>query len=350
MAGFAIVPWGDDRALYDLRRELPGSDLSPNEDHGALAMTEYQRAHFEADAYVARVQTGPCFICQLVADFDEVAYLRLQSLVYRVGRAVSSVLPTERLYVLSLGSKQGNAHVHWHVAPLPPGVPYEKQQFRALMQEEDGYFGSATRGGAALAARIAGARGEAVRRSPRRSCDLMAPSQGCHARGRGPLRSGTRRILHRARRLASSLGTVESSPAGECSFCDLEGFRRSQSAWKMLTPRTVSSRPRTSYRVAASSCPVEHRCSPFELSPEEWRATYDLLVAVKQVIAERWRPDGYTVGLKVGAAGGQEISHAHLHVIHASMTSRTLGGASAGLSNRPPTGAPTPTHRDAGLT
>lgn len=30
---------------------------------------------------------------------------------------------------------QGNAHVHWHVAPLPPGVPYERQQYHALMAE-----------------------------------------------------------------------------------------------------------------------------------------------------------------------------------------------------------------------
>jgi histidine triad (HIT) family protein/ATP adenylyltransferase len=35
----------------------------------------------------------------------------------------------------SLGSKQGNSHLHWHVAPLPPGVPYAQQQFHALMAE-----------------------------------------------------------------------------------------------------------------------------------------------------------------------------------------------------------------------
>jgi diadenosine tetraphosphate (Ap4A) HIT family hydrolase len=29
---------------------------------------------------------------------------------------------------LSLGSQQGNSHVHWHVVPLPPGVPFEDQQ------------------------------------------------------------------------------------------------------------------------------------------------------------------------------------------------------------------------------
>jgi histidine triad (HIT) family protein/ATP adenylyltransferase len=38
-------------------------------------------------------------------------------------------------YCLSLGSQQGNAHLHWHVTPLPPGVPYEQQQYYALMSE-----------------------------------------------------------------------------------------------------------------------------------------------------------------------------------------------------------------------
>ena len=41
-------------------------------------------------------------------------------------------MPTERLYVLSPGSQQGNRHVHWHLAPLPPGVPFEQQQLTAL--------------------------------------------------------------------------------------------------------------------------------------------------------------------------------------------------------------------------
>jgi diadenosine tetraphosphate (Ap4A) HIT family hydrolase len=39
------------------------------------------------------------------------------------------------MYMMTLGSKQGNSHVHWHVVPLPPGVPYEEQQFGALMLE-----------------------------------------------------------------------------------------------------------------------------------------------------------------------------------------------------------------------
>jgi diadenosine tetraphosphate (Ap4A) HIT family hydrolase len=49
-----------------------------------------------------------------------------------VGEAIRQELPTERLYIMSLGSQSGNRHVHWHVAPLPPGVPYQEQQFAAF--------------------------------------------------------------------------------------------------------------------------------------------------------------------------------------------------------------------------
>lgn len=136
------------------------------------------RRPLELAAYVVRSREGPCFACailderpdypahvawqddepfvflarwptlvghtlvapkrhveSLTEDLDEAAYLRLQSVVYLAARAVAATVPTERVYVLSLGSQQGNAHVHWHVAPLPPDVPYEEQQFHALMAE-----------------------------------------------------------------------------------------------------------------------------------------------------------------------------------------------------------------------
>lgn len=64
----------------------------------------------------------------VIGDLPVEEYLAVQRRVHSVGTAVSAVVPTERLYVLSLGSRQGNAHVHWHVVPLPPGVPYADQQ------------------------------------------------------------------------------------------------------------------------------------------------------------------------------------------------------------------------------
>jgi diadenosine tetraphosphate (Ap4A) HIT family hydrolase len=72
---------------------------------------------------------------QVTADFEIEEYLALQRLVYRVGEAIRQELPTERLYIMSLGSQSGNRHVHWHVAPLPPGVPYREQQFAAFSLE-----------------------------------------------------------------------------------------------------------------------------------------------------------------------------------------------------------------------
>ena len=141
-------------------------------------MSAHSRRPADIASYVARSQDGPCFICRIVAgdpeyrhhvvyedetaiaflnkyptlygyvlvaprahreqvtgNFSLEEYLDLQRLVYRVAEAVREVMPTERVYVLSLGSQQGNRHVHWHVAPLPPGVPYHQQQYEALRME-----------------------------------------------------------------------------------------------------------------------------------------------------------------------------------------------------------------------
>jgi diadenosine tetraphosphate (Ap4A) HIT family hydrolase len=145
-------------------------------------MPEYPRIPFDLDAYAKKVVSAPCFICRVargeddehevivrddryvaffnkfptlighalvapvehregvVQDYTEVEYLDLQRFIYRLGRAMVEVLPTERLYVLSIGSQQGNRHLHWHVASMPPGVPYLEQQFEALQIETNGYL------------------------------------------------------------------------------------------------------------------------------------------------------------------------------------------------------------------
>ena len=92
-------------------------------------------------------------------DFSVDEYLALQGLVYRVGQAMGRVLPTERLYLLSLGSQAANSHVHLHVAALPPGVPYRDQQFAALMADDRGYLDIPSADRQALAARLRGGGG-----------------------------------------------------------------------------------------------------------------------------------------------------------------------------------------------
>jgi diadenosine tetraphosphate (Ap4A) HIT family hydrolase len=135
------------------------------------------RKPFDIDGYIHSIQDKPCFICEMVAgrlngnhiieqndlyiaflnkypvlhgyalvapaahkeqvtgDFTLEAYLALQRGVYQVAEAVRRTVETERVYILSLGSQQGNRHVHWHIAPLPYGVPFRQQQLEALMVE-----------------------------------------------------------------------------------------------------------------------------------------------------------------------------------------------------------------------
>ncbi len=53
----------------------------------------------------------------------------------------------------------------------------------------------------------------------------------------------------------------------------------------------------------------------FEATREEQIAILDGVEAAKRVIEERFTPDGYNIGINVGAAAGQTIFHLHVHVI-----------------------------------
>lgn len=61
--------------------------------------------------------------------------------------------------------------------------------------------------------------------------------------------------------------------------------------------------------------PRAHRENLFELTPDEWRDTYDLLQKAKALLDQQYAPDGYNIGWNSGAVAGQHIFHAHLHVI-----------------------------------
>ncbi|HEX3915880.1 MAG TPA: HIT family protein [Caulobacteraceae bacterium] len=98
---------------------------------------------YEDDAAIAFLNkyptlAGHTLVCpkahleQVTGDFTEAEYLALQAVVRRVAEAVRQAMGAARVYVLSFGSNEANSHVHWHVAPLPPGVPLEEQQFVAL--------------------------------------------------------------------------------------------------------------------------------------------------------------------------------------------------------------------------
>ncbi len=61
--------------------------------------------------------------------------------------------------------------------------------------------------------------------------------------------------------------------------------------------------------------PKRHVSSLFGLSEEEALDLYRLLLNVRQVLQEQFRPDGFNVGVNEGKAAGQTIPHVHVHVI-----------------------------------
>ncbi|HEY7398253.1 MAG TPA: HIT domain-containing protein [Gaiellaceae bacterium] len=183
MGGFVHVPALPEQTLES---DLPSMPLDVVERAARVVLEVAARAHVGLDGRGPRYRAvdyealrrqlgGRCFICELIdgnpefrhhvvyeddvavaflqryqrlygyvlvaprghrehvtGDFTSDEYLALQAVVHRVGEAIRRSVPTERLYVLSLGSQQANRHVHWHLAPLPPGVPFEQQQFAAL--------------------------------------------------------------------------------------------------------------------------------------------------------------------------------------------------------------------------
>jgi diadenosine tetraphosphate (Ap4A) HIT family hydrolase len=61
--------------------------------------------------------------------------------------------------------------------------------------------------------------------------------------------------------------------------------------------------------------PRRHEADFFALSPEEQAAMWALVVPVRRALAEAHAPAGFNLGMNVGAAAGQTVGHAHLHVI-----------------------------------
>lgn len=61
--------------------------------------------------------------------------------------------------------------------------------------------------------------------------------------------------------------------------------------------------------------PRRHVSSFFDLTPEEVAACMGLIKEEKKRIDEEFNPDGYNVGVNVGAAAGQSIFHVHIHIL-----------------------------------
>lgn len=97
----------------------------------------------------------------------------------------------------------------------------------------------------------------------------------------------------------------------DCTFCDLDGFR----ATSVLLLENELCLFANSEEGNGVIVPKAHRPTVFDLTPAEIGATFELLNAARPLLDERYKPDGFTIGWNCYAAAGQEVPHAHLHVL-----------------------------------
>lgn len=53
----------------------------------------------------------------------------------------------------------------------------------------------------------------------------------------------------------------------------------------------------------------------YDLTEKEQQACWNVANQVKSILQHQYNPDGYNIGVNVGEAAGQTISHVHIHVI-----------------------------------
>ena len=61
--------------------------------------------------------------------------------------------------------------------------------------------------------------------------------------------------------------------------------------------------------------PKRHITTVFEMTAEEWAAAGALINLAKTEIEKKYQPLGYNIKVNCGKAAGQEVMHAHIHLI-----------------------------------
>ena len=98
----------------------------------------------------------------------------------------------------------------------------------------------------------------------------------------------------------------------DCVFCNLDSEK------KLISETATAVAFLDSFPVIPGHTlivPKRHVADYFELTIHEQRALWLLVNRCKTLIQKRFSPDGFNVGINVGEAAGQSISHVHIHLI-----------------------------------
>jgi ATP adenylyltransferase len=98
----------------------------------------------------------------------------------------------------------------------------------------------------------------------------------------------------------------------QCPFCAPEAER------ELLTELATCYAMLDKYPVSpghALVIPKKHVANYFVLSAHTKTALWLMVDRVKDLLSERFHPDGFNVGINAGAAAGQTVPHVHIHLI-----------------------------------
>jgi len=97
----------------------------------------------------------------------------------------------------------------------------------------------------------------------------------------------------------------------ECPFCNLAEERiwvQTDSAIAFLDNFPIS--PGHTLVI-----PGDHVGALMELPESDLNEIWSLVAHVRKLLMEKYNPDGFNIGINEGAAAGQTVPHAHIHII-----------------------------------
>ena len=119
-----------------------------------------------------------------------------------------------------------------------------------------------------------------------------------------------RRIASNIAKLPTLLGRGWSCISMNCIFCDLDRA--------ILVETELSLAFLDRFPVSQGHTlviPRRHVVSPWEMTAEEYADAFNLVKQVKDLLQERFDPQGFNIGVNCGEAAGQTVFHAHIHII-----------------------------------
>lgn len=108
------------------------------------------------------------------------------------------------------------------------------------------------------------------------------------------------------------LTQLEKNSENNCPFCNPD------SNIKLIVESATAFAIYDGYPVSeghALIIPKKHCANYFDLTFKEQSACWFVVNKVKQIISESFKPDGFNIGINVGAKAGQTVPHIHIHLI-----------------------------------